>query len=397
MIRDKLSSAILLALISVCSPGSAGPRAGQPASNVITASTPPAAESASSPLRIPESTLKESWKKYRERFIQDDGRVIHRKQGGISTSESQGYALLRAVWMRDRDTFDRVLRWANDNLNSSARQDRLFAWKWGARADGSWGVHDRNVAADGDELIAWALTLAFDRWHEERYQKQALGILADLWNKLTIEAAGTRFLVAGEWSIKDRVLPVNPSYYLPAAYRAFARIDPSRPWLKLVDTSYLVFSRCRSRVGLPVDWCRLEVDTGNLQVSTDLYDRSSDFGYDAYRVYLNVAMDHLWHAEPRAMATLQGLDWLSRYWAVRRDLPAVVTGDGIPREQYKVLALYGAFFPALMILDPVQATVMYRQEIAPAWNDGLWGDPDDYYAMNLLWFGVALHSKREQP
>src|SRR6185436_16916003 len=50
--------------------------------------------------------LKESWAKYVERFIQADGRVIDHKAGGISTSEGQAYAMLRAVWMQDRATFD---------------------------------------------------------------------------------------------------------------------------------------------------------------------------------------------------------------------------------------------------------------------------------------------------
>ncbi len=70
--------------------------------------------------------LKESWDIYRDHFIQSDGRVIDHRIG-ISTSEGQSYAMLRAVMLRDKEWFDKSYTWAKDNLQ--VRDDKLFAWK----------------------------------------------------------------------------------------------------------------------------------------------------------------------------------------------------------------------------------------------------------------------------
>src|SRR5215472_3824549 len=55
--------------------------------------------------------LKESWTAYKNRFVQADGRVIDLKAEGVSTSEGQSYAMLRAVWVGDQQSFDRILEW----------------------------------------------------------------------------------------------------------------------------------------------------------------------------------------------------------------------------------------------------------------------------------------------
>src|SRR5215470_5089229 len=71
--------------------------------------------------RAAPAILKESWDAYSQRFIQKDGRVIDYSAAGISTSEGQAYAMLRAVWIGDRDNFDKTFNWALNNLNSGIR------------------------------------------------------------------------------------------------------------------------------------------------------------------------------------------------------------------------------------------------------------------------------------
>ncbi len=83
--------------------------------------------------------LLESWQAYRQQFIQSDGRVIDWEAEGRSTSESQAYAMLRAVLIDDPDTFAKTLKWGEDNLqrrNSPGGDmpgETLWAWKWGVQ------------------------------------------------------------------------------------------------------------------------------------------------------------------------------------------------------------------------------------------------------------------------
>ena len=91
------------------------------------------------------------WSLYRYTHVQS-GRVVALDEDGITTSEGQAYAMLRAVWANDRASFDAVWAWTRENLQ--VRPDRLLAWRWKGR------VLDLNAATDADQDAALALVLA---------------------------------------------------------------------------------------------------------------------------------------------------------------------------------------------------------------------------------------------
>src|SRR5262249_39651086 len=138
--------------------------------------------------------LNESWNAYVKHFMQSDGRIIDHSADGISTSEGQAYAMLRAVWVGDHDHFDKAFMWAVNNLNSGIREDHLWAWKWGKDAKGNWRALDKAFASDADEDAALALILASRVWKQPQYTEDARAMLRDLWNKGTIEIGGRRYL-----------------------------------------------------------------------------------------------------------------------------------------------------------------------------------------------------------
>src|SRR5436309_898989 len=83
-------------------------------------------------VRRPFSTytiLSSSWDNYKRKFINTDGRVIDYSQNNVTTSEGQGYALLRAVWSDDKMTFDTVWKWTKNTMKRPG--DNLFGWRWG--------------------------------------------------------------------------------------------------------------------------------------------------------------------------------------------------------------------------------------------------------------------------
>lgn len=103
--------------------------------------------------------LEQLWPQFKTRFVRDDGRVIDTANGQISHSEGQGYAMLLAVAVDDRETFDSLWRWTRQTLG--VRSDGLFAWVYDPQTQ---SIRDPNNATDGDLLIAWALARAGERW-----------------------------------------------------------------------------------------------------------------------------------------------------------------------------------------------------------------------------------------
>lgn len=358
--------------------------------------THPAAATTSEPSEI----LREGWNAYVARFVEADGRVVDPRGGGISTSEGQAYAMLRAVWMRDRAVFDKTYAWALAHLNTGVRKDRLWGWKWSKSADGQWRVPDSAFASDADQDVALALILAFHTWRDERYRRDATAILADLWRLGTIKVEGRRFLLAGDKLCKGRSCRINASYYAPYAYRIFAIHDPQRDWRGLVDSSYFVLESAASLTStrLPPDWMLLDKSTGRLALSDR---KDSVFSYDAFRAYWRVALDLELFGEPRAQRYLNAtLPWLINRWERTGTFPAVVSSAGEDLARYEATEMLTALGPAIRPLRPDIAAAVDRK-LRANFKNGLWADnagqQDSYYLQNWAWFGTALYDRYLQP
>lgn len=340
-----------------------------------------------------QEILTQSWLSYKSHYIQKDGRVIDRTRPDVSTSEAQSYALLRAVWMNDRITFNKLLTWTQNNLHVQGH--KLFAWKWGKRPNGTWGVLSKDTATDADQDIALALILTHRRWEKKEYKNKALAILKDIWDRETVVVNGHRYIVAGDWVLRDNQWVVHPSYIAPYAYRIFSEIDTAHPWMELVDSSYAILEDCTalSRAHLPPDQCFIDKQTGKVIAPLDVQDRSGDYSYESFRVAWRLALDDLWFNEPRALAYLKRMDFIPRYWQVKGRLPEAITPDGIVRSEAEPLSIYGANLPLFALFDPKLAESVYQEKLLPSFSGGYWGDPNDYYTQNWVWFGIGLYAK----
>lgn len=342
--------------------------------------------------------LADTWQGYLQRFVQPDGRVVDPKRGGDSTSEGQSYAMLRAVWMDDRPTFDRAWAWTREHLATS---DHLFGYLWGGGA-----LTSSDSATDADQDIALALLLAAHRWGADTYRSQAATVVGAIWDREVAHVDGIPYVTAGNWAVSTTPGPtLNPSYFAPYAYRLFAGVDSSHPWNDVVDSGYRALDRCTAApldsggsAGLPPNWCvitRQGVQPARTLQGADLY------GYDAFRVMWRLAVDVQWNGEQRARDYLQRCDFLRRTWHQGGRLAAVYGHDGRPMGDDENVAAYGADLGNLLVTDPAAAGQVVARKLLPAVASGtspaLFGDPEDYYQQNWAWFGLALATGHVPP
>lgn len=340
-----------------------------------------------------KAEIRKAFHRYTERFVQADGRVVDFAGGGITTSEGQSYAMIRAVWSNDRDTFERTRSWMLSNLQANDPH-KLPAWRWGERSDGSWGVIDENPASDADVFVAYALYLGADRWNAPEMSVQAKGILDRVWEQEVAEVDGHLVLLPGPWATGRSLVKVNPSYYLPFAFRVFEQVDPERPWGRFVDDSYWMFEKVINDQGLFPDWVWLDAVTGAVVPPPDGETAQEEYGFEAMRIPWALAADAKWYDEPRAKALIEKMDGLRTRWLADGRLPAVIEPDGSAAREYEYLGLYGALLPAWGVVHPDDAQKLYSTEIHPLRSDTGWGDQNDYYAHNWVWFGLALWSDK---
>lgn len=337
--------------------------------------------------------LRDTWEAYLRVYVSPEGRVIDFREDGVTTSEGQSYAMLRALWMNDQPAFDRVWSWTVANLQAGAA-GRLPAWRWGLLPAGDWGVLDPQPAADADQLIIWSLLGATRRWKSKAYAAEASRLVERFWIEEVDEVGGRLVVLPGPWARGADPIRLNPSYFLPFVWRDLARWDKSRPWRRLLDDGYALLEECRGSTGLAKDWCWLNATTGAVVAAP--VPEHDNYAFEALRVPWTLAAEVKWHHEPRARRLLGPyLALLATGKELR--LPAVIGPDGGGRVEWEYPGMYGALLPAWGLRRPALARRVLAEKLEPLRGDHGWGDADDYYGQNWIWFGLALWQMKERP
>jgi len=387
--------------------------------------------------------LNASWQSYRQHFITPAGQVKVPEQGGGTISEAQAYAMLRAVWANDKTTFVRVYGWTYRHLSrASLYGDHLLAWRWGRLPDGNWGLLDANSATDADLDYALALILAHRKgWRAPPglpdFLQEAREVKNSILAKEVVQLpTGALLLTPGNWHAPHPPYLVNPSYFSPAAYLLFAHIGPGRlrppeknaaqegvqspspllgegrgggeaaaAWRRLYQSTFPFLEKVSHRlgdlngVGLPPDWCRVNA-AGQISPAPG---KATDFGWEAVRIPFRVALAALWFKSPRATHLLKDsfLPFFKQQWQAHHKLMAVYHYNGTPAVHYESPVLYaGVLAAALGAGDKdfarqlaLKILSFYHKDAHQAYFEA----PDNYYANNWAWLGLALYAGWVKP
>lgn len=328
--------------------------------------------------------LEELWRDYKRLYLEPGGNVVDpERNGGETISEAQGYALLRAVWMEDSETFERVFRWTEEHLK---RDDGLYSWQWSPREGGR--ILDANTAGDGDQEIAFALLLAAVRFERGDYAKRAGELLAAIRAHASLEFEGGWLPAGGNWATAERI--VNLSYFLPYAYPYFDRVDPEGDWLAALEGGYrLVEGAVAGGERLVPDFAVVSAD-GSLRPLPEQSLLSGDFSFDAMRVYWRVALDCQLHGRPRACSDPAQTRRMARLYRQQGAIYTRYSLAGEPLERSESLSFYGSLLPAFGQHAPPLASDLVEQRLSPeAIANGLFGESNRYYDHNWVWFGLA--------
>ncbi len=317
----------------------------------------------------------------------DSGRVISHDEGGITTSEGQGYGMLRAVWSGDRETFESIWRWTGTNLS---RHDRLFSWKWRNR------VIDENAATDADTDIALALLLAAERFARPEYKRQAIRMLDDIWEKEVLDLHGRRYVTAGNWAPGEEYPTVHVGYLAPYAYEVFAEADPDRPWRDLVSSSYAVLEWIfiHRRFSLPPEKIYIDRKTGDFLLQRPGRRDAPRFSYDAFPIYWRVATDYQWFGRDKPRLRAAMLRFFEDEWQRRGRFYDNYSPTGKPASELEGLPLYATVAALAREENSQLAERLEAQKLSVLWQKALSGEDTPYYLHNWLWFDRALELKR---
>jgi endo-1,4-beta-D-glucanase Y len=237
------------------------------------------------------------WPRYKAKFIDQNGRVIDNANGGISHSEGQGYSMLLAERLDDKDAFARAWTWTRQNL--LRYPGRLAAWRWDPASTPH--VNDTNNATDADLFMAWALLEAGERWSEPDYTRAGHELTDALAHADVAPSPFGPILKPGTFGFdaKDqRDGPVvNLSYWVFPALRILKEKSDAADWDAIAATGRKLIGDAQfGPRKLPSNWVAL----GSIAPApAPAFPRV--FGYDAIRIPLYLA----WSGTPQDLSLLR--------------------------------------------------------------------------------------------
>jgi endoglucanase len=234
-------------------------------------------------------TVETAYTNWKTKFFVN-GTVIRPENGNDTVSEGIGYGMLIGVFMNDQPMFDTLWSYAKSHFDGKG----LMTWCISSGMSGS--CSGSGSATDGDEDMAYALLMASKQWSGGSYTSDATTLIKNIFAHEVsgnILEAGDSFNNANE---------LDPSYFAPSYYRAFAKVDSGDNWMGVLDQCYTILSAGQGSYGLIPNWVNTSgTGIGNVDSTNGTY-----FGYDACRTPFRIGLDYCLNGETRAQ-TYAGL------------------------------------------------------------------------------------------
>jgi endoglucanase len=202
-------------------------------------------------------------------YVDPDGRVVRRDQGGDSVSEGQAYGMLAAAAVGDGARFDLIWGWTKEHLQ---RPDALFAWHWSRGR-----LVDHQAASDADLDAARALMVASCSLRRPDLRADA----GRIGRAVLAHETRARVLTAGPWATTGQTV-FNPSYLDPSTLLGLGHLTGDHRYSAVAQRGRdLIRSLSRP---LPPDWAT--VSGGDARPA-----RHGRFSWDAPRTLVRLAAD----------------------------------------------------------------------------------------------------------
>lgn len=216
-------------------------------------------------------------------------------------TEGLSYGMMVAVQLNKKDVFDRLWRWTAKYMqHQEGPREAYFAWSVNPQT----GKHNsEGSASDGELYFVTDLLFASNRWGNDTgidYYAEARRILDAMWSK--DGTAGIRNVINVEHKMITFVPEgrgynwTDPSYHIPAFYEVWAEYAKDGHedfYRQCAEVSRQFLHRaCHPVTGLTPDYAEFS----GVPLAGG---RMSAFGFDSWRVPMNIALDYSWSAKDK--------------------------------------------------------------------------------------------------
>ncbi|MBE5802696.1 MAG: xylanase [Clostridiales bacterium] len=228
--------------------------------------------------------------------MEDTGNIDARTEG-------MSYGMMMTVQMDRKDLFDKLWCFSRRYMyHEDGKYQGYFAWS--VQLDGTHNAE--GPAPDGEEYFAMALFMAAARWGNDEgiynYTEEARAILRHCVHQHELVEGGQPMWEASNHYIKfaPETPFTDPSYHLPHFYQLFAEVADEADrefWAKAAEASreYIILS-AHPETGMSPEYSEYD-GTPRL-----MFRKPYAYYSDAYRVAMNIALDHVWFGKNQQMS-----------------------------------------------------------------------------------------------
>jgi len=340
------------------------------------------------------------WQSYRAHFLDSSGRIIDHSAGDRTTSEGQAYGMFFALVVNDRASFDKMLRWTEDNLAGGDITARLPSWNWGKANGSDWKPLDTNSASDADLWLAYDCLEAGRLWKDDRLQKLGTVMTERIAHSEVALAPGLgTVLMPGAQGFHPSATSyvLNPSYTPPQVLARLQHDMPGGPWDSLLQSYPRILAQS-SPGGFAMDWVlagsTVKPSPAPQLLAKGRTDAPALGSYDAIRVYLWLGMAD--RGTTGVVESLHALSGMNNYLSTNVTPPIEVDGTGRIVRTEGPVGFSAAVIPYLNALGKKDAakTQMNRLDASLDAATGLYGHGALYYDQNLILFSRGFTEGR---
>lgn len=222
-------------------------------------------------------------------------------------SEGMSYGMMITIQLNRQEEFNRLWKWAKTYMQHKRGQGKGYFARQ-CRTDGT--MMGLSSASDGEEWFVTSLFLASNRWGDGEgiynYRLEAQKILDAMLNK--IPESNNHDDITNMFNLDKKMVVfipngsaddfTDPSYHVPHFYELWAIwADKNNDFWKACAEKSRQFlkSNVYPETGLASDYAKFDGTPFNAPWGG----RQNDFGYDAWRVAMNIAIDYTWFAKDK--------------------------------------------------------------------------------------------------
>ena len=302
----------------------------------------------------------DKWDAFKAANVNESFRVVdYSDNRRITTSEGQSYAMFFALVAGDKDAFDKLLVWTENNLASGDITKYKPAWLWGKHGS-SWGIIDSNNAADSDMWIAYCLLEAGRLWDRPDYTAKGKAMM-DLLKKdvRDVKGLGKVLLPGYKGFEQENFVTLNPSYYPVFIMRRFAMEDKDWMQERIYDLEGDLRTIGRLKPGPAVNYLRKSV------------------GYDDYlREYAQLRRmepEELFETADKLLESASAFDtaeqWKEHAASYEEELKARSRANSKSQEGVTLSTMHsakGLEYPVVFVTDVNEGVIPHHKAAQPA-------------------------------